>query len=792
MTKSPVFVAVATATLGLGIGVNTTIFSFLNGMRFRQMPVKEPGKLVVITAQNSRAEFLSGISYPDYRDYRKLPVFEDAAACQLTVGSVHRGSVADRMWLEAVSGNYFSVLGINAARGRLFGESEERNPLLVLSYSTWTGTFGSDASIIGSNVRLNGQVFTVVGVTAKTFHGSISYLDTDGFVPVKAPGLLLNTDLRDHDVFHVLARLKEGVSVGEAQSAAAALGKNLEREYPETNHGMRAVVMREPDARPDPSATTMIRAMMASGFALVFMVLLIACANIANLLLVRTFNRNRELAIRVALGASRRHLISLLYAESLILAALGFVAGVLVSSWMTNLLSSYRPGVDFRWRSDYAFDGRVLIFTIAVTLFTALVCGTVPALQIARWDLNQVIKQSTGTPSSAKLRVSRILVIAQVTVSVVLLICSGLFVRGMANSNQIKLGYQLDNREVFSFNLERQNYSDTRAKTELKRMIDRIKTLPGVEQAAFVQWLPFGGISSAKVFREDEVPSKKDAARPALWNVVGPQYFSTMGTQFLRGREFSEKDDANSTPVAVVNHALADRLWPGKSAIGRRFRIGTEGEIREVVGVVETGKYFSLSEAPRPYYFVPLAQQFSNSGSFVVRSRGPQSAVMTEVRDALRAIDPELPVYGVMTVEHLVRDSYVFGPLRVGTQAAAAFGMTGLLLAAIGIYGVISYTVSTRTRDIGIRLSLGASRAEVLGMVMRQGLALIVCGIGAGIMGAIGLRGLLHKVVIGVSATDPITFATVTGLVILVGLLACYVPSRRAAGVDPVSALRAE
>ncbi len=745
----------------------------------------------MIAVQNNQAEFLN-VSYPDYRDYRKLSVFEDAAACQLTVGSVHRGSITDRMWLEAVSGNYFSVLGVKASKGRLFGESEERNPLLVLSYSTWTGTFGSDVSILGSNVRLNGQAFTVVGVTAETFHGSISYLDTDGFVPVKAPGLLLNTDLRDNDAFHVLARLNPGVSVGQAQSAAAALAKNLEREYPDTNRGVRPVVMREPDARPDPSATAMIRAMMASGFALVFMVLLIACANIANLLLVRTFNRNRELAIRVALGASRRHLISLLYGESLILAAVGFVAGVLISSWITNLLSSYQPGVDFRCRSDYAFDGRVLLFTMAVALLTALICGTVPAIQVAGWDLNQVIKQSTGTPSSAKLRFSRILVVAQVTVSVVLLICSGLFVRGLANSNQINLGYQLDNRQVFSFNLGRQNYSDARAKVELRRMVERVRTLPGVEQVAFVQWLPFGGFASSKVFREEEAPNKKNPARPVMWNAVGPQYFSTMGTRLLSGRDFSEKDDENSNPVVVVNQALADRLWPRKSAIGRRLRIGTDGEMRQIVGVVETGTYFSLSEARRPYYFVPLAQHFSNSGSLVVQSRGSQSAVMTEVREALRVIDPELPVYGVMTLEHLVRDSYVFGPLRVGTEAAAAFGVTGLLLAAIGIYGVISYSVSTRTRDIGIRLSLGASRAEVLGMVMGQGLALISCGVAIGIVGAIGLRGVLHRVVIGVSATDPITFGSVAGLVIAVGLLACYVPSRRAAGVDLVSALRAE
>ena len=790
LRRNPVFVIVAVLTLGLGIGVNTAIFSSVNAMLFRPMPVQYANRLVVLAVQDKEAEFAHGLSYLDFLDYRGLKnVFDDAVAFTTTVANFHHGSVTDRLWLEAVTGNYFPMLGLNPALGRLFGPAEERSSALVLSYACWKDRFGSDSSIVGSSVRLNGHDFVIVGVAPESYHGGVSYMDTEGFVPLKAAGLGMDTDHRDRHGYRVLARLKQGVSVEKARAAAVVLASSLEKQYPASNRDVHVVAMLETDSRPEPQFEKSVPRLAASGMVLVAMLLLIACANIANLLLARASGRTRELAIRAALGASRFQLIQLLLSESLVLAVLGMSAGLLLATWITGYFASIRPSVGFHFRMDYSFDWRVLLFTVSVTLLTSAVCGLFPALQIASWDLNPMLKQASGPFGSAKRRLSSVLVVAQVAISLLLLICASLFVRGMQRAGQVDLGYQLPDREIFSFNLAHQDYDAAKSRVFIQRLVERVQQLPQVKDAAFTRFLPFGGFSSAQIYKHDELPSAEKSGQSAMWNVIGPSYFRTMGTGVLQGREFSGHDDATSKPVAIVNQALANRLWPNQTVLGQRLRVGA-GEEREVVGVVRTGKYFSLTEEPRPWFYLPLAQQNANWGALVVHSGGPSAVVFAEVREEFRKLDPELPVFEVMTLDHLVKAGYIFGPLNQGAQAAAAFGIVGLLLAAIGIYGVISYSATERTREIAIRIGLGAGRRDVLAMIMRQGMVLIGSGVAIGLSAALALGSLLRKVIFGISPNDPVTLAAVTGALVLVGLLACYLPSRRAASVDPMVALR--
>jgi predicted permease len=789
--KSPVFVLVAALTLGLGIGVNTAIFSSVNSMRFRPMPVKDGERLVVLAVRDRESDFAHGLSYPDFLDYRSLTdVFEDAAAFQMTVVNFQRATTADRMYVEAVSDNYFPFLGLQPTQGRLFGPGEERNPLLVLSYSCWKGRFGGDPSVVGSSIRLNKHTFTVAGVAPETYHGGISYIETDGFVPMKADGLGLDSNHRDARGWRVLARLRQGIGVDQARSAALVRAAQLAKQYPATNEGVNLLAMSEMDSRPEPQFDTVVPAVLASAMALVGMLLLIACANIANLLLVRVSNRSRELAIRAALGAGRGRLIWLLFDETLALSVLGLGAGLLLSSWITGYLSAIQPGVDFHFRSDYTFDWRVLAFTIAVTLLTSIVCVSFPALQMSRWDLNQVIKHAGGPQGSARRHLGTMLVVGQIAISLVLLISAGLYVRALHNANQIDLGFQLQDREVFSFDLGRQGYKEEEARLFLKRLADKVKTLPQVEDVSFVRHLPFDGFTAARVYRYDETPSKQDTGRIVMRNVVGPSYFQTVGAPVLEGREFTAHDTDKTQLVAVVNQALAAKLWPGRPAVGQLMKLDN-GERCEVVGVVRTGKYVTLSEDPQPWYYVPLEQEPSSWGSLVVHASGPPAAAIAGVRKSFRSLDTDV-VYQVMTLEHLVRDGYLFGPFRIGSQAATAFGLAGLLLASIGIYGIVSFSASQRTKEIGIRLGLGAKRRDVLMMVMRQGLAPILAGVVIGLSVAVVGGAFVPKNVLGIRALDPLMFICVSALLILVGLVASYIPSRRAARLDPVDALRCE
>jgi len=792
LRKAPVFVIAAAVTLGIGIGVNTAIFSSMDSMMLRPMPVKNGRNLIILQAQDNGLQFSRRISYPEYDDYRKLAIFRATSIDCLTVTNFKRGGVTDRLWVEAVSGSFFPMLGLRPAAGRLFGGREESSPLLVLSYSYWKGKLGGDPGVIGSSVRLNAHDFTIIGIAPSSFHGAISYVDIDGFVPVKVQGLQLDTNHRDYYAYRILGRLKPGISLNQARAAAALLGSALEKQYPATNKGVRPIIMAETDSRPDPQATDTVRPMLVFGMALVLILLLIACANVANLLLVRTANRSREFAIRASLGATRAQMLRLIFGESSVLALAGLGAGLLLSSFITGWLNTIQPGVDFRYRmGDYSLDRRILAFTIAATALTALVCGLFPAWRVTRWDLNQIMKQGSGTGSS-RLRGSDLLVIAQIAASVVLLIAAGLCMRALSASSKIDVSYAREGREVFSFNLSKQSYNSDAAATFERRLLDRVRALPGTTEAALVEFLPFTGFSSEQIMREGEPSRKLQSGDTVMYNVVSPHYFRTAGTRLLAGRDFSEHDDSNSRPVAVVNAAFARHFWPDQPAIGKRFRLGSNEPLVEIIGIVQTGKYFALGEAPRPLFFLPFWQHPVSNASLMVHSAAPVASVITAVRAQFHALDPELPVYGIMTMKHLIEDSYVFSPYRYGTQFATAFGLAGLLMAAIGIYGVISYSVAQRTREIGIRIGLGADRNRVLAMIMRQGLQLILAGGAIGLALAYTAAALFGHLMSGVKGTDPLAFGTAGVLILATGLIASYLPSRAAASVDPVIALRNE
>jgi macrolide transport system ATP-binding/permease protein len=818
LIKKPGFTLVAVLTLALGIGVNTAIFSTVNGFILRPLAVERPDDLVMATwGSKKSSEAWNRFSYPNYVDYRDSnQVFSGLLVWQMTSAGISNSadrnaadqSRADVIWGELVSGNYFDMLGVKAALGRTFSPEEDRvpngHPVVVLGHNLWRQRFTGDPSIVGKQIYLNGFPFTVIGVGPPEFKGVKFAIRQDFWAPTMMAARFAFPDQwhtrRGSQGWNMLGRLKPGVTIEQAKADLNRIADNLAVAYPETNADARIQVLPEVKGRfYDVSDFLGFMGLMAMSVA--GLVLLISCANVANLLLARAAARSREIGVRLALGAGRIRIIRQLLTESVLLASLGGVIGLLFAYVGTNLVHASVPPLPYPISLDFNPDLRVLKWTVIISLLTGVIFGLAPALLASRADLVPILKGDSsgniGGERSRRWNLRGVLVMTQVALSIVILVCAGLFLRSLNRAQRVDPGFRVDKLVTMMLDPGLLNYSVEEGKRFYQELLQRMESQPGVRAASLVEYLPLGDSNSNRgpVLREGDPPPKPGDGQTIDCNLIAPKYFETMQGQLVAGRDFNLRDNDQSPRVVIVNQEFARRLWGGEQqALGKRVRVsGPDSPLLEVVGVAKDGLYLNLYENRRAYFYLPEYQGSYNSQMTLLVSAN-SSADLTAVADAMRRqvreLDSRVPVFGLQMAERNLSFAY-WGP-RLGAGMASAFGVLALLLATMGLYSVMSYSVSRRTREIGVRMALGAERRDILKIVIGEGLTLVGIGVVVGLAGAFGLTRVLAGLLFGVSATDPMTFALVVALLLLIALLACYIPARRATRVDPMTALRTE
>ena len=805
LLKSPGFTLIAMLALGLGIGANTAIFSVFNGMLWRPLPVKDPQQLVILASKSRDLEFPLNLSYPDFQDYRQLKaVFSDLLA--YTPNPVNFGAQGrpERAWAEMVSGNYFSMLGIEPVRGRTFAPEEGwvpgKDPLMVLSYKYWQKRFGGDPAIIGQTVQVNQHPFTIIGVAPENYRGAYYWIEPDFYIPLTTMGLLDPTQADDLNkrgaaYLRILGRLQPGVTSAQAMAAAEPLDRRLAQDFPDSHKSMSLLVIPELKARPEPGVAADFMSTAAIVFMLlVGLVLLIACANVANLILARANGRRKEFATRTALGASRGRMIRQLMTETVLLSALGGILGLLFARWAALALMSIHIPTDIPIRLfDLRVDWRIFAFAFFAALITGMIAGLVPSLQASRTDLADTLKAGgrSGGASAGHHLFRNALVVSQVAVSLLLLACAGFFIRSLQNSAHVDVGFRVDHTLMMSIDVGLQGYKEERGQQFFKQLSERVRSLPGVRNAAVAAYIPMGMENSlVNIFPEGQVIDDKSKVQTAFDDMVQPSYFRTAGTPVIEGREFTDADTATAPKVAIINDTFAKKIWPGQDPIGKSFRTEKNGAPIQVVGLTRTGKYLFLYETPQLFAYFPLAQRYSSGANLLVYTQSDPQQLLSAVRDQIRQLDSGLPVFDVTTMDAQVQYGKPLLPARLGAMLVGAFGLLGLVLASVGVFGVVSYSVSQRTQEIGIRTALGAQRSNVLGMVLKQGMNMALIGTAVGIVLSFLLFRGLSSVLYGVKSTDFVTLGAVSAILLAVAFAASYVPALRATRVDPVVALR--
>ncbi|MCM3870370.1 MAG: ABC transporter permease [Pyrinomonadaceae bacterium] len=802
LAKHPGFAAIAMITLALGIGANTAIFSLVNTVLLRPLPVPQPEQIVSV-ALRGKGDSMLAFSYPNYKDFRdRNQVLSGLLVYRFVPLSLSREGANERIWGYEVSGNYFDVLGVQAIKGRTFLPEEDAtrlsHPVAVVSHGAWQRRFAGDPDLIGKEIRLNNHPFKIIGIAPEGFKGTEMVYTPEIWVPLSMiewvePGAGWLDD-RDTQNFFGIGRLKAGVAVKEAEASLNLFAQQLAKAYPDTNEGQ--VVQLTPPGFIIPDLRGSVVSFTWILMAAVGLVLLITCINLAGLLLARATDRRREIAIRLALGASRRRLMRQLLTESMVLSLAGGVAGFWLALWIINLLLAFRPPVDFPLTIDVSVDWRVLLFSLGISLVAGAAFGLAPALQATRPVLTSALKDTTAQAGFSRSRLRSGLVVAQLALSLMILISAGLMVRALQQLQTISPGFDPSNALSVSFDLGLQGYDEAKGEQFYRQVVDRVESLPGVKSAAVTSNIPLGlNYSSNNIYVEGQ-PLERGANLPvAMVASIGLRYFETMGTPLLHGREFTNQDRQDTEKVAIVNETFVRRLIPDaaavESALGRRISFNEgQGPFVRIVGVVRDGKYFNIYEEPRSFLWSPLSQNYNSSVSLVVRTTGDPQAALAGVRNAVRALDLNLPLYEVKTLTDHMR--LALFPGRIAATLLSAFGLVALILAAIGIYGVTSYSVAQRTREIGIRMALGARLGDVLRLVIGNGLKLMAIGVGLGLVGAYVLTRALTSLLSGISPTDPVTFIFVSLLLIAVALVATYIPARRATKVDPLIALKYE
>ena len=807
LTRSPMLTLVAALSLGLGIGANTTIFSLINEVFLRPLPLKDPSALVAVFTADERNRQPSGFggfmptSRLNFEDYRqKNQVFDGLVANSFTGVSLSGGGEPEQIPAEIVSPEYFQVLGAPIAVGRAFLPDEEQTvgaaPITVISHGLWQRRFGGDRGIVGKEITLNGRAFTVVGVAAEGFRGTNAIGGGQLWVPFAmyretVSGFALeNWDSRRALLFQMTGRLKPGVTLDQASAQLNTIATALAQEYPNDNRGRSLTLVPLAEATINPGFRGNFVTAGALLMVIVGLVLLVACANVANLLLARASARRQEIAVRLSLGASRLRLIRQLLVESVSLGLLGGLVGFILALWARPGLLAMRPPFLPDDALSVSLDTGVLLFTAGVALGTGILFGMVPALQFSRPNLAGELTDRTSQPSGSRGRVTarNALVVIQVALCFVALIGAGLFLRSLNQARAINPGFDANQLAVLSFNLSSQGMAPDAVTERQLQIVDRVRGVAGVERAAYASSTPLGNGGFARsVFLEGQDATDPRAARLVQVSNVGEDYLETLGVPVLRGRNFTSADSAQSPRVVVVNETMARQFWPDQDVLGKRFRFFRDEFTTEVIGIARDSKYNFIGEPPTPFIYAPLAQAPQPFVALTIRSSNPDAALGT-VRSMVQHMEPNMPLIGVFTMSN-VFDQALWAP-RMGALLLAIFGGLALALASIGVYGVMAYSVSQRTRELGIRLALGATTGEVRGMVLRQGLLLTVAGIAVGTASALVLARLVSDLLYGISAIDPLTFAVIPAVLLAVAAIAIYIPARRASRVDPVVALR--
>jgi predicted permease len=797
LRANPGFTIVAVLTLALGIGANTAVFSVINAVVLRPLPVARSAELAAVN-ETLAGTVIPLLSYPNYRDFRdRNTALSGLIAYQIVPASLGIPGNSQRVWGYLVTGNYFDVLGVSAARGRLFTPDDDRrpgaHPVAVLSYACWQQRFGGDPAIVGRVVKFNGREFTVLGVAPQGFLGTELFFAPEVFFPMMMQHQIQGgsgfLDSRDSNDFFVVGRRKRGVTLPQAQAALNTIAHRLAEEYPKEDGGMK-IVLTPPGLAGDYLRGPVV-GFAAALFAVSCLVLLVACTNLASLLLARAADQRKQTAIRLALGAARGRLVRQLLTESLVVALAGAAAGALVALWITDSLRAWKPPITFPLLLDAPLDLRVFLFTLLVSGGTALLFGLVPALQATKADLLSALK---GGAIGDKLRhwhLRDYLVAAQVALSVLLMVCSVLVVKSLQRALQAPIGYNPHGAVSSSFDLNLHGYDEARGREFQRRLLEKLRALPGIESAALIDQLPLSLATNANEIYVEGQPKRKPTETPFAYTFsVSTDYFRTMQTRLLMGREFDSREKPGGKPVAIVNQAFVKQLLRSDRPLGMRFQVGPDGNPIEIVGVAENGKYFSLNEPEKPAYWVPLEIEYSPTACVVARSRVNSSEALRLIRGAVSGLDPAIALYSVKTLSSRL-DLPLF-PARVAASVLGAFGLLAAILAATGIYGVMAYAVARRTREIGIRMAVGAGQGQILSIVGRHALVLIGAGTALGLAAALAAGRFLGQILYGVQPTDPLTFATVLLLTLAIASLACWIPARRAIRIDPIAALRQE
>jgi predicted permease len=803
--KSPGFVAIAVLTLALGIGANTAIFSMANAFMFRPWPVKDADRLTVVAAQDAQAGDPSPLSYAAFQDYkRQNTVFTDMTGFALDLSGLGAQGHADRIVMCYVPSNFFTMLGLRPEIGRLIqpgeGDAPRSVPVVVLGYSYWHNKFAGDPGVIGRSVNLDGHAVTIIGVVEKEFTGPYAIVDMDAYAPVGMYGAGSNSTSffteRSARDFRTLATLKPGVTPPQAAAALAVIAKRLSDQYPATDKDQTIRVVPERLARPEPSVADSITLVATVFMLLVGLVLLVACVNVANLLLAKAAAREKEIAIRAAMGAGRMRLIRQMLTESVLLALAGGAAGAVMGIWVCRALDGLRPIGDFPVRFGFTFDWRVFSFVASVALAAGILAGLVPALRVPRNNLIGTLREGgrgmIGDIGHHWLRNS--LVTGQVAGSLVVLIAAGLFVRSLTRAEEIDLGFNPHYLLNVGLNPGMQGYDQRRAEVFFRELLRRTKLLPGVESAALSYSVPMSYYGEgAQIYLAGQAPAPTSQVPRAGLNPVTAEYFQTMRMKILSGREFTDVDTSSSTPVAIINDTMAKRLWPNQDPIGQQFsHVSGTGPYVTVVGVVKASKTSSLTDEPGNFFYMPQTQNYKPIHVLHMRTTVLPETLIPVIEAQVREMDPNLPLFDVMTMDKSLNGANGFFLFKVGAVLAGTLGGLGLLLAVVGVYGVVSFTASRRTHEIGVRMALGANPWKIFMMVLRQAVVLVGAGVGIGLVAALAVTRLLSSLLVGVSSYDPVTYISVAALLIIVALIACYVPARRATHVDPCMALRYE
>ncbi|HEV2400730.1 MAG TPA: ABC transporter permease [Candidatus Sulfotelmatobacter sp.] len=805
LRKSPGFTAIIVLTLALGIGANTAIFTVVDFLLFRPLPILNPQQVVNLAYQQKRMGDGSsnGFSMPDFEDIRPQTTaffsgMSAVAAFQMEGLTLNGENV--NIWPAYVSENFFEVMGVKPQLGRFFqpsqGNSGVTDPVLVLSYSFWKTHFGGDRNVIGSTVSVSGRPVTIIGVAPEGFHGFSDIIESQGYLPLRLYTFGGRKDAwtdRDAGELLLVARIKDGFSFSQAQSGLNVIAARLAREYPKYHEGMALHAYRLHATGPDSGPPDRTVPLMSGVFlALAAAVLFLACLNVANLLLVRATVRQREIAMRAALGAGRARIVQQILIESGVLSLLGCIFGIGMGVIVARLIGSISTGSDLPLILDFRFDWRVFTYALGLAAVGALIVGAIPALRASGTKLGDLVHDSGRSVAAGRQRFRSALVVAQVAGSLMLLIVAGLFVRSLLNVQSTDLGF--DPRHVMNFSMDphEAGYQDEAGKVFYQSLLDRTRLLPGIRSASLAATVPMGYYSFGY---QVKIPGRDPASvEGANINSVSTGYFETMQIPLLRGRDFSRTDVANSQGVAVVNQAMVDKYWPHQDPIGQQFTavIGGKDRMLEIVGVAKNSRAESPSHAPGPYFYTALSQNYLSTETLQVRTVGAPQSSAQDILALVRELAPTLPVFDVQTMSDALKTINGLLLFQLGAVLAASMGTLGLILAIVGMYGVLSYATALRTHEIGIRVALGAKTRQVIGMILRQGLLIVSLGLALGTLAAVAMGRLVENLLVDVRGTDPLTYAVVLLLLAGVALFACFVPARRAPQVDPMVALRCD